>query len=493
MSSYTVANNLPNMMYELVAGGIISSLFIPTFMEIRQTRDEASAWRFTSHVFNLAMLGLGLLAIIGTVFPGPFIWTQTFRMSTAEASGVVEPATFFFRFFAIQVVLYGLGSVTTAVLNSQRRYLWPAIGPIFNNLIAIATMIAFVAFKGDSRIAYIVLGVGTTLAVAVMFGIQIPALRKSGWRHSWGLGFDDPALRKMLQLAVPTLVYTLTNLVAVSFMNASAFAVSPKGPSVLIYAWIFYQLPYGIFAVALATAIFTELAETAGKKDMAGFKDTFSRGLRATGVIMLPMSALLIALASPLVSMYRVGAFTAADVPLVASALRFWAIGLIFYATTMFLLKAFYSLRDTKTPMVINLTLTVIQIGLYTLLSTGIGGWKGIGINGIPIGDTIFFILMCTVLGVALRKRIGSFDFAGIASTFLRMGAASAIAGLVAWGITIPLASLAGGVPGALLQIAVGGAAGITVALTLGHWFGVKEVSVATDLFRRAGSRLRKS
>ena len=238
-----------------------------------------------------------------------------------------------------------------------------------------------------------VLAAGTTLAVLVMFAVQVPALLKTGWRHSWGLGLEDPALRRMLWLAVPTVIYVVTNLVAVSFRNASAFAVSPTGPSILTYAWIFYQLPYGILAVALATAVFTELADAAGRQDTEEFKSTFLRGLRTTGVLMLPTSALLIALATPLVSLYRVGAFRARDVPLVVGALRWWACGLIFYASTMFLLRTFYSLKDTRTPMLVNIALTVVQIGLYVVLSTGVGAWPGIGINGIPIADVVFFTL----------------------------------------------------------------------------------------------------
>ena len=276
MSAYSVANNIPNMIFELVAGGIISSLFIPTFMELRESADEETAWKFTSHVFNLAVLSLGVLAVIGTLFPQPFVWTQTFRLPSAQASTVVSSATFFFRFFAIQVVLYGAGAIISGLLNSQRAYFWPAVGPIFNNLVAIATMIAFAALRGNVGIALVVLATGTTLGVVAMFAVQLPAVFRTGWRYSWGLGLGDPALRRMLRLAIPTVIYVVTNLVAVSFRNASAFAVSPQGPSVLTYAWIFYQLPYGILAVALATAIFTELADAAGRRDYSEFKVTFA-------------------------------------------------------------------------------------------------------------------------------------------------------------------------------------------------------------------------
>ncbi len=490
MAAYSVANNIPNMIFELVAGGIISSLFIPTFMELRETRTEEEAWRFTSHVFNLAVLGLGVLALVGTIFPQPFVWTQTFRMKPDESHAVVQAATFFFRFFAIQVVLYGAGSIISGLLNSQRRYLWPAIGPIFNNVIAIATMIAFVALRGNMPVAMIVLAAGTTLAVLIMFAVQVPAVLKTGWRYSWGLGLDDPALRRMLRLAIPTVIYVITNLVAVSFRNASAFAVSPNGPSVLTYAWIFYQLPYGILAVALATAIFTELAEAAGRRDDDDFKATFSRGLRATGVLMLPTSALLVALATPLVTLYRVGAFKASDVPLVAGALRWWAAGLIFYAATMFLLRTFYSLKDTRTPMWVNLVLTIcVQIALYLLLTTGFGSWHGLGINGIPIADSVFYLCVAMALAALLRRRIGGFDMRGIASTFLRMAIASVVAAAAAWAIAYGLSLVTTGFGGAVIQVAVAGIAGLLLAFALGRMLGVTEVTAATAMLRRLASR----
>jgi len=489
MSAYSVANNIPNMIFELVAGGIISSLFIPSFMEIRETESEETAWKFASHVFNLAVLALGILAIVGTLFPAPFIWTQTFRLP-AGSSEVTDAATFFFRYFAIQVVLYGAGSVMSGLLNSQRRYFWPAVGPIFNNLVAIATMLAYHSLHANAHAANVVLAVGTTVAVVVMFGIQVPALLKTGWRYSFGLGLSDPALRRMLKLAVPTVIYVVTNLVSVSFRNASALAASPKGVSVLTYAWVFYQLPYGILAVALATAVFTELAETAGQKDWSAFKRTFSSGLRATGILMLPTSALLIALATPLVSLYRVGNFKQSDVPVVAGALRWWAVGLVFYAGTMFVLRTFYSLKDTRTPMLVNLATTGIQIGLYLLLSTGIAGWPGLGINGIPIADVAFFALTFTLLALLLRRRIGGYDFRGVASALLRMSAASLIAAALAWGIARLLQPVLDGFSGALLQVSVAGVAGLVIAFSLGRLFGVAEVSAATALLGRVVSRI---
>jgi putative peptidoglycan lipid II flippase len=491
-SAYNIANNIPNMVFEFVAGGILSSLFIPTFMQVRAERGEEGAWRFASHVFNIFVLALGGVAILGTVLPQPFIWTQTFRDSSAASNDVRQAAEFFFRFFAIQVVVYGGGMVMQGLLNAQRKYLWPALGPLFNNLVVIATMLVVATMPLD-RTAMTVLAAGTTLGVVAMFAVMVPSLMRSGLRYTPELGLKDPAVRSMLALALPTMAYVATNLVAVSFRNASALAVSPKGPSVLMYAWTFYQLPYGILAVALATAVFTEMSDAAGKGDIALFKSTFSRGLKATALLILPAAALLIALAEPLASLYLVGRFSASDVPAVANALRIWAAGLVFFACMMFTLRAFYSLKDTRTPMLANLATTVIQVGGYLVLSTGIAAWHGFGINGLPIADGIFYTVQFAVLVWLLRRKVGGLELRGLTTGALRMAVASVVCAGAAWGVARLLAPLADGFGGAALQVAGGGVVGLGLAYAIGRMLRIEELApidrLASRLLRRTTAR----
>lgn len=489
-SAYSIANNIPNMIFELVAGGILSALFIPTFMEIKNERGEDAAWRFASHVFNLAVFALGIVAVAGTIWPAPFIWTQTFREAGADAEQVRQSAELLFRFFAIQVVVYGAGMVIQGMLNAQRRYLWPALGPVFNNLVVISALVGYkVLVPTNPELALIVLAAGTTLGVVAMFAVMVPDLIKGGIRYTPEFGLSDPAVRRMLILAVPTIIYVLTNLVGVSFRNASALAASDGGPSILMYAWTFFQLPYGILAVALATAVFTELADAAGRKDMADLKAHFGNGLRSTGALMLPASALLIALAEPLVSLYRVGAFKAEDVPAVAQALRLWSAGLLFFACMMFVLRTFYSLKDTRTPMLANLALTPIQIGLYMVLSTGALGWDGVGVSGIPIADVIFYLLLFSALAVLLRKKIGGYDIRGVLSTFGRMAIASVAGGLVAWVLARSLAPVQPSLSGALLQLSAGGVAGLLVVWAGARVLRVDEVAIVGRLVSKLTGR----
>lgn len=487
-ASYTVANNIPNMIFELFAGGVLSSVFIPLFMERRQHGDE-DAWRYASYVFNIVVLLLGAVAAVGTIWAPAFVRTQTFRTSPEKA----ELAVFFFRFFAVQVLFYGAGMVITGILNSYRRFLAPAIAPIFNNVVVIITMLGFyVPFRDkDPALAKAGLAIGTTLGVVAMVLVQLPSLVKLGIRYTPRIDWHHPGLRKMVAKVGPTLIYVTTNLVGVSFRNAYALGVTGTGTAVLQYAWMWYQLPYGIFAVALATAIFPDLAEHAHRREWADFKAAFAKGFRATSMLIVPLSAMLIALATPLITLYRAGRFTAGNVPIVSGVLVWWAGGLFFYAGYMFVLKTFYSMQDTRTPMLTNIGATVLQVALYAVLTTGFGGWRGLGLAGIPIADGVFFAVHLTVLLLILRSRIGGFDVRGIASGVGRVLLASIPGGLAAVGmmrLTAPLSRLPLGI---VPQLALAGATGLAIAYGLAAAMRVPEVGMVLGRARSLVARRR--
>lgn len=487
-SSYVVANNIPNMIFELVAGGVLSAMFIPLFLERKQEGGEDDAWRFASSVFNLAMIALGIVALLGTVFAEPVVRTQTFRITAEKA----QLATYFFRFFAVQIVFYGAAILFTGVLNAERRFLAPAIAPIFNNVVVIVTLLGFYMPYRDSnpRLAATGLAIGTTLGVVSMAVVQLPSLLKMGTRYRAVLDFKHPAMRKMGRKMLPVIGYVAVNMVGISFRNAYAFAASTEqGPAALQYAWMWYQLPYGIFAVALATAIFPELADAAAASDWDGFRKHFSVGLRATGIIILPMSAMLIALAGPLIRLYQFGRFEASDVPIVAGVLVVWGAGLFSYAAFMFALRSMYALQDSKTPMITNVFVHALQIGLYAVLTVGIAGWGGIGIAGIPLSDAIAYSLHFVVLVVILRMRVGNLQIGRALSSLGRVAVASVLGGLSAFWVLQLTATLQGATLGFLLQLMLAGAVGLAVCYGLAFLMRVPEMSFLARLVRKVTGR----
>ncbi len=486
--SYDIANNLPNMLFELLAGGVLSSVFIPLFMERMKKDGEQDAWKFASYVLNIIVLVLGAIALVATLWPDPFVRSQTLTIS-AERS---EVAIWLFRFFAVQIVFYGMGLVFTGVLNSYRRFLAPAVAPVFNNLVVTVTLLGFyVPFRNSNpQLALTALAVGTTLGVVTMAAVQIPAILKLGGRYTPRIDWHHPGIVTIGAKMVPTLIYVVTNLISVTFRTNFAVATGEGGQAALRYAWQFYQLPYGIFAVALATAIFPELAERANARDMTGFKQMFARGLRSTMVLIVPLAGLLATLATPVITLYQAGRFTADDVPVVAGVLSWWALGLTFYAGYMFVLKSFYSLQDTRTPMYTNIVATTIHIVLYAVLARGVGGWGGLGIIGIPIADGIFFCGHLLALSIILRKRIGALDGRAIARTFVKVVASSAAGAGAAWLLMQLTASLADIPAGFIVQLFVAGTGGLVVAYGAMALLRVPELGeVAGRLTKRFGRK----
>jgi putative peptidoglycan lipid II flippase len=319
--------------------------------------------------------------------------------------------------------------------------------------------------------------------------VQIPNILRLGGHCTMRIDWRHPALRTVAVKMLPPLVYVVTNLVAITFRTNIAVATGEGGQAALRYAWQFYQLPYGIFAVALATAIFPELTERANAADMAGFKRMFTRGLRSTMVLIMPLAALLATLATPVITMYRAGQFTAADVPVVADVLMWWALGLTFYAGYMYVLKSFYSLQDTKTPMMTNIIATTLHVALYALLATGAGLWDGVGIIGVPIADGIFFFLHTSALLIILRRKVGSFDGRATLKTFLVVAFASAGGAAVAWVVSLVTDGLLALSGGFLIQLFIAGALGLLGAYGIMAALHVPEL---TDVFEPLTRRLKQ-
>lgn len=486
-SAFNIANNIPNMIYELVAGGVLSSMFIPILLERARTDGQEAAFGFANTLFSVTLVVFGVVALAGTLFPQVFVWTQTFTVSAEDS----RLAVYLFRFFAVQIIFYGFVALTTGVLHSYRTFFATALAPLFNNIVVIVALLGFYVPLRESRpdLAIVALGVGTTLGVVALFVAQVPALWKIGFRFRWRFDLTDPSLRAMMRKGAWVLGYVAVNIVGISFRNAFATGAMRDGSAVLSYAWMWYQLPYGVLAVSYISAIFPELSRAAGGGDWNAYKGYLSRGLRAMALLMLPSVAILFALGTQLVTLFRFGKFPAAAVPLVTAVLAAWTAGLFFFASYMLVLRAFYAMQDTRTPFFTNLALTVVQVGGYATLTRLIPGTYAL--VGIPLADSLFFILHTGVLLVILRRRVGSFGFRHVADGWARSLAGAVAGGLAAWAVVLSTTSLAASATGNIIRIVAGAAVGLVVAYGALRVLHIDEMDYIDGLLRRIGARLR--
>lgn len=180
-SAYQVANNMPNIIFDLVAGGLLGAAFIPIFMLEKEQHGSKGGNRFACNMLNLTIILMAIFSILMTIFAPQVIATQTFTVG--QQAEVSEIAVIFFRIFAIQMLFYGIGGVLNAILNGERIYFLPAFAPAINNIVVITSFLAYAIISpSDQMLALIILGVGTTLGVAVQAIVQIPALIKIGFK-----------------------------------------------------------------------------------------------------------------------------------------------------------------------------------------------------------------------------------------------------------------------------------------------------------------------
>lgn len=421
-SSYQIANNVPNMIYELAVGGVLVTAFLPVYISVKNREGQGRANEYASNLLGFVFLALLIVSLLGTVFAPQIIWTQTFMSEASESS----LAVYFFRFFAIQILLYGIGAIFSGLLNAARDYFIASFASVFNNIVVIITFLGFILIApNDDGLARTWLAVGTSLGVFIQMMVQIPALRKNGIHLRMGFNFRDPAFRETFHLGLPALVTMIDTTVAVSVYTAVAFGISTSGPSVISYSRMWYTLPYAFLAVPITTAMFTEFSNWFAEKDSAAFRSGFVLGARQILFFMLPCALYLIVFATPLVNMYHAGAFTSDDVTEVATYLMWLAASLPLYAILTYFNKVYSALHDMVTFVKVDIINTLLQIVLFVVLGNGIGSWHGLGLIGVAIATFIYNILGVIILTVLLSRRIGHIEKPPlIKSLFTSMGLA---------------------------------------------------------------------
>ena len=481
-SSYQVANNLPNMLYELVMGGMLVTAFLPVYMGVRREQGREASNEYVGNLLGILLLLLGGISVLGTVFAPGFIWTQSFLSGDG---GSMDTAAFMFRFFAIQILFYGLGSVFSGVLNAHRDYFWSTFAPVLNNVIVIASFMGFapVSAQFGEHAGIILISLGTTLGVFVQMACQIPALGKHGVHPHIHIDFKDPALRQTITLGIPTLLATVCMFVSTSITNAAALVVQPEtGPSVIAYARLWYTLPYALIAASLSTALYTELSHDAQEKDYDSVRTGISRGVAQMLFFLIPFALYLIVFARPLNMIYCAGKFDESGVALVSEFLIYLALSLPLYGVVVLMQKSFSALLDMKPYGRYCLYSAIGQAGSVLLF----GVVLGYGMPAIALSYVVDYVILVGCSLWWLRRRLHGLQVKSIlhGSFFgLLLGGLGAAAGAgVLWALENYIGALGGSILITLGYVCVAGVASLAVTFGLAIVFKMPEVS---SLLRR--------
>jgi putative peptidoglycan lipid II flippase len=315
--SFNLANTVPNMLFDLVLGGVAGATFIPVFVERLALDGERRAWRSISNVVTGALIVLAGASVIAWLC-APWIIDgfTAFRESSTTASAAIlsqqrAVATDLLRWFVPQIFFYGVIGVATALLNIRNRFGVAAWVPVANNVVCIGVLIWFhlvdptpmLATLGGSR-DLMWLGIGTTLGVAVQFLCLLPSLFRSDlWRLSFRFNLKDPALRAVSRLGSWTLLVVLLNQLSLFVVLAFAFGIGGDGPvSAYTYGWSFMQMPYAVVVVSVLGVLTPQLAGMSTAQDFESLSERLRFGLRQSLVIIVPCTLVLLVLAQPIVA-----------------------------------------------------------------------------------------------------------------------------------------------------------------------------------------------
>jgi len=487
--TYNIANTLPNVIYELVLGGVLTSVFIPIVVEELRTKPREEAWKSVSSLVTTALVVLTAITALSMVAAPAVIRLFTLRIEGGQAAEQQHLATVFLRMFAPQIVLYGYAAIAAGLLNAHDRFAVPMFVPILNNLVVIGVFLGFAAVVSgtptvasvDARVGQeLLLALGTTAGVAVMALANWPFLRRLPGRLRFRPRFRDPAVRKLARLSTWTFGYVLSN--QLSFGIALVLANDVQGgPTAYFTAFAFFQLPYGIAAVSIMTALMPTLSAQYVDEDDAGFRARTAGGIRAMALLMLPATAAYLVLSRPLIgTLLENGVMQAESSDLVASVLDTLALGLLPFSAFLLLLRAFYARQDTRTPLFANM----ISNTVYTIVSFAL--FPFLGVPGLGLSHTACYVVAALLAGRWLSRAVGGLDGRHTAREIAKSAAAAAVSGVsmlaVVWAVS------AATVPGdvrAAAQLVVGGAVGLVMFVLAARALRVEDLDLLSRLLPR--------
>jgi putative peptidoglycan lipid II flippase len=429
MDAFNVAFRIPNLLRDLFAEGAMTAAFVPTFTRTLTTRGREAAWRLGNLAINALLVVTGVLVVFGIIFAGPITAAIASGKEFTAVPGKLELTTQLTKIMFPFLTTIAVAVAMMGMLNSLHRFFIPALSPAMFNVATIVCALGLVPFMpafGFPAIAAI--AIGTLLGGLGQIALQWPVLRREGFRYRPVLDFKDPDLREILRLMGPGtlgLAAVQVNL----FVNTYLATTQPQGAvSWLNYAFRLMYLPIGLFGVSIATAALPDISRHAAASDRAAIRGTVSRGLRLMMMLNIPATVCLIALAHPIVAfLLQRGRFTDHDTAATAAALMFYSPGLIGYSAVKIASPTFYSLRDSKTPVVIS----VITVGINLALNIAL--IQVIGFRGLALGTAIAAIFNAGVLLMFLRGRIDGIDGRRVTVAFVKILTASLAMGVVAW------------------------------------------------------------
>jgi putative peptidoglycan lipid II flippase len=418
--AYVAAFRIPDIIYTLIAGGILVSAFVPTFTGYLARDDRAGAWRLASAVINLVVVVLVVAALAAALLAEPIV-----RGLLAPGFDPAKQALtiHLMRLLLIPPVIFGVSGVVMGILYAHQSFWLPGLAPSMYNL-----GIIFGALALAPALSVYGLAIGAIVGAALHLVVQVPGLVKIKARYSARLALRDPGVREVLRLMLPRLFGV--GVIQLNFLVETSLASLLTGGAVsaLNYAWRVMLLPQGVVAQSVATAAFPTFADQYARGQLQQLRSALSATVRSILFIAIPSAVGLWALREPIIQLlFERGQFTTASTELVVAALGAFALGLIGHSGVEILARAFYALHDTRTPVILGVIALLINLLMSLSLITVLG------VTGLALSNTTAATIELLLLLILIRRRLGGLEDRHLLIGTLKTAAAATVMGAMVW------------------------------------------------------------
>lgn len=408
-NAYGTANAFPNMVFELLVGGGLRSVLVPTLVHEFE-RDRDAGWRTASAIFNLIVLALAAVTLVAVIAAPQIFQLLTFGSSVPAIDRLRGVGAIFLALMVPQVVFYGIDLVTTGVLNAHRRFASPVLFVLLGNAVTIGAFVTYAVVRDSGpslqlrAVDYALLAGGTTAGVATIALAGMIAVQRLRPVYRFILGRGLEAVRRARRAAGWMFVYVLANQVGLVVVLVLGNRVV-GGVAAYQYAFMLFMLPYTIVGLSLTTTMLPEISSRAAAGDLSGVSRLVSTNLTWALALMGPASILLLVASEPLVVvLYGYGAVGAADVSLVASVAAAFGAGLLPFTVFQLLARAHYAFHDTRTPALVNVTAVAVNITVDIVLFYVLDGRTRV--VGLAVGHAISYALAAAALWLLTARRL---------------------------------------------------------------------------------------
>lgn len=426
--SFVAANRLPEVIFNLIAGGAIAFAFIPVFTGLLARDETRQAWKTASHVINtiflITLIASGVSFLLADVLVESVIAPGFPNEIQALTTGLM-------RVLLIGTLIFSVSGMFMGILQSHNRFLLPALAPIMYDLGILFGVIFLIEPFGIYGLA-----LGAVLGAALHLLIQVPGLIAVRARWSLELGWRDPNLRRVLILMLPRMAdLGLVSVSAIVTTNILS-RLGPGATSAFDWGWRLMQIPETLIGTAMGTVIFPTLAALSSLGDLRGKRDAFSGSIRFILIGTVPSAVFLITAGRPLLGILQGGAFDDLAVDLVYSTLQFFALGIIVHSVLEVVARSFYADKDTITPLWVAVGGAVVNIGV-ALLFTGVltDTARPDQVGMLALANTLGVTFEVMALGLVLRGRWRGLDENHVAIVAVKTLIASLIMGAVVFAL----------------------------------------------------------